>query len=134
MLIANLKKMEDAPQKGTVLAYFQSKIMMEPYADRLALKNALMEEERSGEELLEMHLFDETKENRCIRSESRRFPDGVIEYVSDFSHQDMDNVFAETVLLENGDGKMTVWNHIRYDEQNGMASLDDYRLSMEKEG
>ena len=134
MLIANLKKMEDAPQKGTVLAYFRSKIMMEPYADRLALKNALMEEERSGEELLEMHLFDETKEYRCIRSESRGFPDGVIEYVSDFSHQDMDNVFAETVLLENGDGKMTVWNHIRYDEQNGMASLDDYRLSMEKEG
>lgn len=79
--------------------------------------------------ILELHLFDDKKEYRSITSESSRHKDGVIEHVADFAY-DEDTVYKETPVLEKG-GTITVLNHLSYDK-NGMASIDDYRLTMEE--
>ena len=121
MKIDDLKQIGRAPQKGSHLLYTRKKVLFGEYHSLDEFRSGL-----EGEELLEVHLFDDTSEYRAITTESPRYPDGVIEWVADFEDDGM-NVYKETCLLENN-GKLTVLNHISYDPDNGMASIDDYRL------
>lgn len=128
MKYSDLKRIEEAPEKGYVLAYTRKKIIFEEYLDKKSVETNL-----SNIELLEIHLFDNDKEYRAIVSESPRFNDGVIETAvpgQDDSWEDED-IFKEETVVDFGDSKqsLTVINHIRYDE-NGMVNIDNYRLVM----
>lgn len=129
MLVKDLELFNSAPAQGYMLAYFRKKILFEKYVDIAKVKIFLENEEMTKEELLELHLFDSEKEYRCVSTRSKRFPKGIIEHVSDFEfYEGTESVFAETVLLENETGTLTVLNHIDYNDENGMAIVDDYRL------
>ncbi len=114
---------KNAPSAGQALIYTRKKVLFFPY---LSERDVI--EKTEGEELLEVHLFDSRKEYRAILTESRRFPGGIIESVSDFADE-KESVYKEEILLENSTRKITVLNHLKYG-QNGMVSIDDYRLIM----
>lgn len=128
MKIEDLKRIEEAPERGTILAYTRKEVLFHSYE---SLENICRE--LRDETLLEMHLFDEKKEYRCIATESKCFPEGVIEYIAEFS--DAFDVYKEKTLVEAGyeADTLTVMNHIRYEESNGMAVIDDYRLTCQEE-
>lgn len=127
MTLQDLKKLEGAPAQGQMLAYTRQKVIFKKYEGREELFETL-----AGKELLELHLFDEQKEYRSVASKSRRFPSGVIEVITDFPEEDEWTVFKERVLLEDSQEEITVLNHIAYNEENGMAYVDDYRLKMRR--
>lgn len=120
------------PQSGQCLAYTRNKVFFEQYSSLDMLENLLGERE-----ILEIHLFDETTEFRCVMTKSNRFSDGKISCIEDFSENDKDSktdektVYVETCVLK-GSGTIKVLNHIAYDEKNpGMTMIDGYRLKME---
>ncbi len=125
MTLQDLKKPEQAPAQGQMLAYTRQKVIFRPYEGREKVTEVL-----GNSELLELHLFDEQKEYRCVASGSSRFPSGVIETVADFSEEDERTLYREDVLLEDSQEEITVLNHIAYNEENGMAYVDNYRLKM----
>lgn len=127
MTLQDLKKLEGAPAQGQMLAYTRQKVIFKKYEEREELFETL-----AGKELLELHLFDEQKEYRSVASKSRRFPSGVIEVITDFPEEDEWTVFKERVFLEDSQEEITVLNHIAYNEENGMAYVDDYRLKMRR--
>lgn len=171
MLWNDLEPKGKAPESGWILAYTRKKVIFHTYENLSAL-----EEELNGEELLELHLFDDEKEYRCLATRSKRFSksgksvetaadaqenqkktssgmiepvvdvqgkkkktfSGIIETVVDFPEEDGTTVYKEKVLLDktmiSGGAqipeKITVLNHIRYTENNGMAVIDNYRLKI----
>lgn len=127
---SDAQKKDTAPQKGCMLVYTRKNIIFHEYE---ALED--VDRELVGKDLLEVHLFDDTKEYRCLSSRSRRFPSGIIETIADFPEQEH-SVYKEKALLEKrfGNSKITVLNHISYNNENGMAFIDNYRLKMEEEG
>ena len=129
IVIDNLKRIDDAPKQGYVLAYFTDKVWFEEYE---ALENVKAElEAHKMHGLLELHLFDAEKEYRCVFSRIRKGEYGVIEHVAkDFPNAEKDDVYAETICLENVDETITILNHIHYSDETGMAVVDDYRLVM----
>lgn len=140
--ILALCRLKEAPSHGQALAYTRNRVYFAAYDDIEMVKKEL-----ENDELLELHLFDDVKEYRCILSESRRFSsDGAGYYIEavvdqyfgeDEKNKDtlLSNTYEETVFLENGYGdkksRIVVINHICYDE-NGMAKIDNYRLKMKK--
>lgn len=124
MLWKDLKLTDQAPRSGQMLVYLRNEVLFQPYTSL-----AQVQEIVGPGPILELHLFDDKKEYRSITSESSRHKDGVIEHVADFAY-DEDTVYKETPILEKG-GTITVLNHLSYDK-NGMASIDDYRLTMEE--
>lgn len=128
MKYESLKRLEEAPQSGYLLAYTREEVVFCKYDQ----DDNKPEKKLDEKELLELHLFDNDKEYRCVSSESKRFPSGVIEAVIDFPENDEKTVYSETVLLDKyykqTAEKITVLNHIAYNEENGMAYVDNYRL------
>jgi len=118
--ILKIEEYKKAPKCGNVLAYLRKEVVLEKYNSEDELKSIL-----GNSEILELHLFDNDKELRCLMSESKRFP-GLIAYLEDIK-EDPDNTYKEDCFLDNGD-KLTVLNHIVFDES-GMASIDSYRLT-----
>lgn len=125
MRLQDLKRMKEAPSCGQLLAYTRKRVLFQQYENVEELEEVLNEEE-----LLELHLFDAQREYRCVATGSRRFPSGVIETVIDFPEEEESSVYREDVLLEDRKGMITVLNHIAYNEDNGMAYVDNYRLRM----
>lgn len=130
MKMTDLNKINEAPERGQMLTYTREKVFFEPYSSIESVREKFAEQK-----LLEIHLFDQNREYRALASESVRYRDGYVDTVSDFDRDEKDEsgadaVYAESVLLENG-GRITVLNHLRYDEETGMAYVDDYRMVME---
>ncbi|MCC8149983.1 MAG: hypothetical protein LIO96_00560 [Lachnospiraceae bacterium] len=120
----NELNLEGAPERGQMLLYTRRSVLFRTYEDKAEIADNL-----ADQELLEVHLFDRKKEYRAIATRSPRFPQGMIETVADFPENEESAVYRELVLLEKGKGVITVLNHIAYDK-NGMASVDNYRLTM----
>lgn len=125
MKLQNLERLDEAPECGHMLAYTRKKVLFQEYRNREELRAVL-----GDEELLELHLFNAQEEYRSVVSESERFRAGVIEAVIKFPKDDERFVYKEDVLLEGQAGTIAVLNHIAYDENNGMAYVDNYRLQM----
>lgn len=130
----DLKRKKEAPSKGWILAYTRKEVLFHPYKSYKEL-----EQELAGIDLLEMHLFDKEKEYRCLLTRSKRFPDGVIETVEnfEFKEENQKDVYQEEILIpeillskDKNVQKITVLNHISYNEENGMATVDNYRLKI----
>ncbi|HIZ60863.1 MAG TPA: hypothetical protein H9967_09190 [Candidatus Dorea faecipullorum] len=136
MTYQDLKRVNEAPKSGQLLAYTRKEVYFQPY-DSLAEAEGLLQEKT----LLELHLFDNDKEYRAIVTRSKRFPDGMIETIADFSEEDASEVYRENAQLLKEDSRktqvsgstkpkvITVLNHISY-EETGMAYVDNYRLQM----
>lgn len=145
----DLKRVGDAPSSGTVLAYTRRAVIFKDYSQIEDVMSYI-----NGGEILEMHLFDDEKEYRCIASESRRFNnskendsnsvetngmEGVLEHISSFSENPEAgtaySVFAEVVQLEDkyiGEVNcpaITVLNKVSYD-QYGLGYISDFRLKI----
>lgn len=129
MKYTDLTRVMEAPECGQMLAYTREKVIFHPYSNLEEVGQVL-----ADTEILELHLFDGEKEYRSIVSRSPRFEDGKIETVAEFSADRESDVYKETMMLEKEFGvKITVLNHIHYNEHNGMADIDNYRLRMEEE-
>lgn len=137
MQLDNLSRISEAPASGLILAYTRDRVIFGRYEQLETLKEGM-----AGRELLEIHLFDPKKEYRAIASESKRFGEtGSIETLADFEEEE-DTVYREEILLENpkdatggeeflqetGRKTIIVLNHIHYDDESGMAEIDNYRL------
>ena len=132
MRLQELQKFESAPEKGYLLLYTRKTVVFEAYSDIDTVK-AKITDLWEQDDMLEMHLFDANKEYRCITTQSKRFPGGVIEYVV-FGNSD-ESIYKEDIRLqENYKDKITVINYIGYDDKTGMAFINDYRLAKEVEG
>ena len=127
MKIEQLKRFDEAPMKGQVLAYTRKRVVFQNYKSHEEVQQLL-----TGDDIVELHMFDTDREYRSIVSESSRYDTGIIEWLEDFPDE-AKTVYKEECLLENGGGSIIVLNHIRYDE-NGMAQVDTYRLNMGGEG
>lgn len=129
MKYADLLRVTEAPGCGQMLAYTRKGVIFQPYGNLEEVREVL-----ANTEILELHLFDGRKEYRSIASRSPRFENGRIEAIAEFPADRESDVYKETVMLEKGyDTKITVLNHIHYDEYNGMADIDNYRLRMGEE-
>ena len=134
MKIKELEKAAAAPERGMALILARSGVLYRSYGS-LAEVDELM----NGLDVLEIHLFDQDREYRCIKSDSKRYENrnGIIEHIADF-REDPVSVYEESVILENkakessGKERITILNHIAYDDDpatgSGMAIIDDYRL------
>lgn len=136
-----IKDKKNIPEKGQILAYTRKKVIFHGYESLESVAADLAEED-----LLELHLFDCEREYRCVSTISRRFKDrnGVIETLVEFPENEqeklsgIDTVYSERILLDTEQGlnsgaekrAITVLNHIKYNQKNGMASIDNYRLKM----
>lgn len=121
----NLKRSSEAPSCGQMLAYTRERVIFQPYVSLDEVRQIL-----ADKRLLELHLFDEDREYRAIVSRSPRFENGVIETVVDFLSDKVNEIYEDTVALQEKFGSaITVLNHIYYDEY-GMAYIDNYRLRM----
>lgn len=126
----NLERVSDAPGSGQMLAYTRTEVIFKRYSSLEEVKTAI-----EGKEMLELHLFDNDKEYRCVKTRSaKKYPQGIIETVVDFGIDlnDDSKYYAETVLLEANDDKhesMTVYNEVEYSET-GMLYVKNYRLVM----
>lgn len=126
--ISRRKWFREAPEEGHILAYARDEVIFEKYS---SLSQA--EEWLKDKDILELHLFDREKEYRCLSSTSRRFAEqgGIIDLVESFE-DDPVSVYRDQTRLENRKEILTVLNHITYDEEQGMAEVDSYRLIAEE--
>lgn len=115
----------NAPGKGWALIYTREEVIFESYDKLDAVQNKI-----GVKELLEVHLFDKNREYRCIATRSKRFKNGMVSNVIDFANVEDNSVYSETILLENG-GRITVLNHVTYQDDSGIAVIDNYRLTMD---
>ena len=118
-----LKRKEEAPEKGRALIYTRMEdVIWQRY-------NNIEEVEKwiDGKEVLEIHLFDNEKEYRALIAKSKRFPDGFLENCFNYSGEPDENIYKEEICLEDG-GTIEVINHLKYDENSGMATVDGYQL------
>lgn len=124
-MLGKMTRINEAPKCGQYLIYTRKSVLFEHYD---SLKE--IEDICNGNEILEMHLFDQDKEYRAIATKSKRFPSGVIEYVSEIDDSDSTMVYIDHTAFDSAKkGSLDVWNHISYDD-NGMITIDDYRLVM----
>lgn len=132
MDITKLTRIKEAPTEGTYLIYTRSAVLFEDYSDISVVEDIL-----KNNDILEVHLFDDSKEYRMLKSESKRFANGIIEHIvtSDEEKTEEDDnehidVYVDKTLIHNGSGRiLNVYNRVAYNE-NGMAKIDDYRLAM----
>ena len=130
IVVDKLNRIDEAPtENGQLLAYFTDAVWFEKYQTLEAVIEKLKGHEAHG--LLELHLFDNEREYRCVFSRIESGTYGVIEHVAkDFPNKDKDDVYIENVSLEDVEKPLTILNHIQYSDETGMAIVDDYRLVM----
>lgn len=113
-----------APEKGIMYALYIDRMVFQEYTKDQLLKNAYLEDK-----LLEMHLFDENKEYRYIKS---RLKD--IECVIDDTVKHDDIYVESTYIQSNLDEEVTsssnrvnVVNYIQYNDED-LLTITNYRL------
>lgn len=124
-----------APEHGIMYALYTGRVVYEPY-DRDRLPSA--EEMQKG--LLELHLFDEYKEYRFIRSARGDIELCVDDKIISYCDWDEKNVHSDTytegkiITLTKGQESpdeskdyVEIVNYISYDE-NDLMTINNYRL------
>jgi len=125
---------KEVPDQGYMLAYLIKEVVFKVYYSLQEVEKQL-----AGQEILELHLFNRQKEYRAVSSVSKRFPSGVIEWVSDFPEE---GAYCELVYLEKQDEdvgvkRIEILNHIGDSQETnggqkaGMVRVDDYRIRVE---
>ena len=113
-----------APEKGIMYALYIDRMVFQEYTKDQLLKDAYLEDK-----LLEMHLFDENKEYRYIKS---RLKD--IECVIDDSIEH-DDIYVESTYIQynldeevtSSSNRVNVVNYIQYNADD-LLTITNYRL------
>ena len=113
------------PEQGTLYALYLDKVKYEKYS-----RKELLEDKQLTDRLLELHLFDDTREYRYIKTRS-----GEIEaLISDETVEHQEKKKKKIVTLGNkkekpdkDSGLVEVVNYITYDE-NDLMRIENYRL------
>lgn len=113
-----------APEKGIMYALYIDRMVFQEYTKDQLSKDAYLEDK-----LLEMHLFDENKEYRYIKSRLKE-----IECIIDDSIEHEDVYVESTYIQSNLDEEVTsstnrvnVVNYIQYDADD-LLTITNYRL------
>lgn len=121
------EKLQCAPKTGVIYALLKRNYIFEQYSGEAVEKICSM-----AEDLLELHIFDETKEYRVIKSNR-----GDIEVLVDDSYPCDDKYVEKVYISKNGpdqsegfsdNDKISVINYLKYDD-NGMVKIANYRFS-----
>ena len=164
MDIRNLQQIDKAPHSGYMLLYTRQDVIFEKYDNIDNIKNDILSkvDSKSNNELLEVHLFDNEKEYRAIKTTSHRIyqnsaKDAIecvvsddeveievkaqakkIKNEDDKKEDDESNVvdiYTEDILLDNDFNTiMDKITVINYIiyDNNGMAEMYNYRLTITK--
>lgn len=129
-----------APESGYMLAYFRKAVVFEIYEglSKEELGQRIEKKEETNGDLLELHLFDDKKEFRAVKTRKSKFD--AEEYITAQIQDEMDGkdykkagdyVDEEMFLEEQYRGigeKLIVRNYLDYKE-NGMVTVCAYRLA-----
>lgn len=117
----------NAPEQGIMYALYRDRVVYEPYK-----REQLENEENLMRNLLELHLFDDTKEYRFIRKQK-----GDVEVCIEDSTVSYDDYYTEQIYTLAGNAEtldetskrnlVEVVNYIIYDE-NDLMTIPNYRL------
>lgn len=129
MRLCDLNYKNNAPKCGVMLAYSRERVYLEKYENIEELAAIV-----GDADLLEIHLFDQEREYRAVKSESKRWnrnSKGIIEKTV-IGKADDDTYPVDVVLDKNFSKKLKnksirVLNYLVYDD-NGAAMIDNYRL------
>ena len=116
--------LDNAPDKGTMYALYVDRVVFKAYSKDELLNDLYLEDK-----LLELHLFDKSKEYRYINARN----DSIETVVSDEVNHD--DVYVEKIYVQakadeetSKDSKcIEVVNYIKYDE-NDLLNICNYRL------
>lgn len=117
--------LSNIPEQGILYALYIDKVKYEKYK-----KEELLEDSHLAEKLLELHLFDDTREYRYIKT--RRGEMEILISDETAEHQD---IYTEKILTlgnkkekpDKDSGFVEVVNYITYDE-NDLMRIGNYRL------
>lgn len=114
-----------APESGIMYALYIDRMVFQTYVKEELLKDPELETN-----LLEMHLFDDTKEYRYIKTRSKR--EHPVDFVIEDSGMDYDDTYEESVYVQKNPAakKVTIVNYIKYNE-NDFLTFTNYRLKQE---
>ena len=104
-----------APESGIMYALYVDRVVYKNY-----FKEDLLNDNTLEDKLLELHLFDENKEYRYIKTRNKNI-ECLVEDCSDY-----DDKYEEKVYVEDG-SVITVVNYIKYDEDD-LLNFVNYRL------
>ena len=125
------EKMRRAPEKGMALIYFRRGIYYGEYwmeQGELCLKE---DKQFEQDQLLELHLFDESVEYRRVWSDEAQ---GYLETLVTDGQQEYDEKMQECCFTEkHGNERLCVVHYFIYDEDDRLV-LVNYRLSEWKGG
>lgn len=117
----------NAPEQGIMYALYRDRVVYEPYK-----REQLENEENLMRDLLELHLFDDTKEYRFIRKRK-----GDVEVCIEDSTVSHDDYYTEQIYTLAGNAEtldetskrnlVEVVNYIIYGE-NDLMTIPNYRL------
>ena len=117
--------LSNIPEQGILYALYTDKVKYEKYK-----KEELLEDPYLAEKLLELHLFDDTREYRYIKTRRGEMEPLIIDETVE--HQD---IYTEKILTlgnkkekpDKDSGFVEVVNYITYDE-NDLMRIGYYRL------
>lgn len=136
-----LKRLKEAPENGNLLAYFRKGIVYTSYqrtGDVIKAAGEEWEKHKTDEkdELLELHLFNDKREYRSIKTKSKNYIETVISDSHKGENAEKDMYLREDMYLEEKYKKMgnkiRVINYIDYTLE-GMLKVTNYRLAVIKE-
>ena len=113
------------PELGTLYALYRDKVKYEKYS-----RKELLEDKQLTEKLLELHLFNDTREYRYIKTRS-----GEIETLISDETVEHEDIYTEKIVTlgnkkekpDKDSGLVEVVNYITYDE-NDLMRIENYRL------
>lgn len=117
--------LSNIPEQGILYALYTDKVKYEKYK-----KEELLEDPYLAEKLLELHLFDDTREYRYIKTRRGEMETLISDETAE--HQD---IYTEKILTlgnkkekpDKDSGFVEVVNYITYDE-NDLMRIGNYRL------
>ena len=117
--------LSNIPEQGILYALYTDKVKYEKYK-----KEEFLEDPHLAEKLLELHLFDDTREYRYIKTRRGEMETLISDETAE--HQD---IYTEKILTlgnkkekpDKDSGFVEVVNYITYDE-NDLMRIGNYRL------
>lgn len=113
------------PEQGIMYALYVDRVVYQKYS-----RDELLQNKNLQNKLLELHLFDETKEYRYIKARNGEIETLINDDAVEHQDQYTERIFTLADKKENPDensGRIEVINYITYDEDDLMR-IQNYRL------
>lgn len=113
------------PEQGIMYALYVDRVVYQKYS-----RDKLLQNKNLQNKLLELHLFDETKEYRYIKARNGEIETLISDDTVEHQDQYTERIFTLADKKENPDensGRIEVINYITYDEDDLMR-IQNYRL------